>query len=90
MQAAPAEDGPTLDTVLVVASLYFDGLYRVEYHGHRVIWAPGGADALKKRLLVCAHVEGAGYRGVDATMARLERQCVWDRVKSLPHFTVGD
>ena len=58
--------------------------------GHRAIWVPAGADSLKKRRLVCAHLEGTGYRGVDATMARLERHCVWDRGKTLPHFTVGD
>ena len=38
---------------------------------------------------MCAHLEGAGHRGV-ATMARLERHCVWERGKTLPHFTVGD
>ena len=45
---------------------------------------------MKKRLFVCAHLEGDGHRGVDATMARLERHCVWDRGKTLPHCTVGD
>ena len=49
----------------------------VEHRGHRVIWVPVGVDSPKKRLLVCAHLEGAGHRGVDATMARLERHCVW-------------
>ena len=39
---------------------------------------------------MCAHLEEAGHRGVDATMARLERHCVWERGKTLPHFTVGD
>ena len=62
----------------------------MEHHGHRVIWVPAGADSLKKRLLVCAHMEGTGHRGVDATMARLERHCVRDRGKTLPHFTVGN
>ena len=70
------EGGPTIDTALGVASVDYEGLYRVEHHGHRVIWVPAGADSLKKRLLVCAHLEGVGHRGVDATMARLERQCV--------------
>ena len=51
---------------------------------------PGEADSLKKRLLVCAHLEGTGHRGVDATIGRLERHCVWDRGKTLPHVTVGD
>ena len=62
----------------------------MEQHGHRVIWMPAGADTLEMRLLVCAHLEGAGHRGVDATMARLQRHCVWDRGKTLPHLTVGD
>jgi len=90
VQAAAAEGGPTRDTAMGVASRDSEGLYRVEHHGHRVIWVPAGADSLKKRLLVCAHLEGTGHRGVDATMARLERHCVWDRGKTLPHFTVGD
>ena len=33
---------------------------------------------MKKRLQVCAHLEGAGHREVEATVARLERHCVWD------------
>ena len=70
--------GPTLDTALGVDSLDSEGPYRVEHHGHRVIWVPAGADSLKKRLLVCAHLEGAGRRGVDAAMARLKRHCVWE------------
>ena len=37
VQAAAAEDGPTLDTALGLASLDSEGLYRVEHHGHRVI-----------------------------------------------------
>ena len=89
VQGAAAEGGPTLDTALGVASLDSEGV-RLEHHGHRVIGVPAGADSLKKRQLVCAHLEGAGHRGVDATMARLERHCVWDRGKTLPHFTVGD
>ena len=90
MQAAAAGAGPTLDTALGVASLDSEGLYRVEHHGHRVIWVPAGADSLKKRLLMCAHLEETGHHGVDATMARLERHCVWERGKTLPHFTVVD
>ena len=52
VQAAAAEGGR--DTAMGVASLDSEGLYRVEHHGHRVIWVPAGADSLKKRLLVCA------------------------------------
>ena len=63
VQAAAAGDGPTLDTALGVASLDSERLCRVEYHGHRVIWAPAKAECLKKRRLVCAHLEGGGHRG---------------------------
>ena len=90
VQAVATKGGPTLDTALGVDSLDSEGLHRVEHHGHRVIWVPGWVDSLKKRPLVCAHQEGAEHRGVDVMMARLERQCVWDRGKTLPHFTAGD
>ena len=89
MTAAAAEGGPTRDSVMGVVSLDSDGLYQVEHHGYRVVWVPAGADSLNKRLLVCAHLEETGHRGVDATMARLERYCLWDRGKTLPHFVVG-
>ena len=90
MEAAGAEGGPTRDTAMGVASLDSEGLYRVEHHNHGVIWVLVGADSLKMRLLVCAHLAGTGHCGVDVTMARLERHCVWDRGQTLPHFTVGD
>ena len=77
VQAAAAKGRPTLDTALGVASLDSEGLHRVEHHGHRVIWVPAGTGSLNKRLLLCAHLEGAGNRGVDATMARREPHCVW-------------
>ena len=73
-----------------MASLDSEGLYRLEHHGHRVIWVPTRPDLMKKRMLVCAHLEGTGHRGVEATMSRLERHCVWDRGKTLRHSTVGD
>ena len=88
VQAAAAEGGPTRDTAMGVASRNSEGLHRVEHH--RVIWVPAGADSLKKRMFVCAHLEGTGHRGVDATMARLERHHVWDCGKTLLHFTAGD
>ena len=55
-----------------------EGLYRVEHDGHGVIWVTVGADSRKKRLLVSAHLEGAGDRKVDATMARVGRNSVWE------------
>ena len=71
-------------------SLDSERLYRVEHHGHRLIWVPVAADSLEKRRLVRACLEGGGHCGVDATMARRERYCVWDRGKTLPHFTVDN
>ena len=71
VQAAAAEGGPNRDTAMGVASRDYEGLYRVEHPGHRVIWVPAGADSLKKRLLACARLEGTGHRGVDATMVGL-------------------
>ena len=85
MQAGAVEGGPTLHTRLGVASLDFDGLYKEENHDHRVICVPGGADPLKKRRPVCAQLEWAGRRGVDAVMARLERHCMWERGKTVSH-----
>ena len=77
--AAGAEGRPTLDTALGVLRWIPKGYIRlVEHHGHRVIWVPARADSLKRRLLVCAHLEGAGHREVDATMAWLERHRVWE------------
>ena len=61
VQTAAAEGGPTLDTALGLASLDSEGLNRVEHYGHRLIWAPARAESLKKRLLVCAHLEGTGH-----------------------------
>ena len=75
VQAATAGNGPILERELGVASLDSEELCRVECDGHRMTWVPTEAESLKKRLLVCA-LEGAGHRGVDATMARLERHCV--------------
>ena len=78
VQGAVTEGETNLDTALGVASLVSKGLYQMKHHSHRVIWVPAGADSLKRRLLVCAHLEGAGHRGGDATMARLGRHCVWE------------
>ena len=40
VKAAAAEGGPTRDTAMGVALLDSEGLYRVEHHGHRMIWVP--------------------------------------------------
>ena len=64
IQAAAAEGGPTRDAGSGVVSLDAEGLYRVDHHGHRMIWVPAGAGSLKKRLLVYTHVERAGNRSM--------------------------
>ena len=64
VQAAAARNGHTLDTAVGAASLDSKRLYRVEYHGHRVIWVLAEAESLKKRLLVCAHLEGPDTAGL--------------------------
>ena len=73
MQADAAGCGPTLDTASEVASLDSQEVYQVGDQGRCMIWVPAGANSLEKQLLVCAHLEAAEHRGVDATMARLER-----------------
>ena len=45
VQVAAAEGGPTRDTAMGMASLDSEGLYRVEHHGHRVIWVSAGVDS---------------------------------------------
>lgn len=42
------------------------------------MWVPAEAESLMKPQLVCAHLDRAGHSGADATMARLNRLCVWD------------
>ena len=37
VEAAAVEGGPTCETAIGVASLDYEGLYRVEHHDHRVI-----------------------------------------------------
>ena len=48
VQATAAEGGPTRDSAMGVVSVDSEGLYRVEHHGHHVIWVPSRADYLKK------------------------------------------
>ena len=48
-----------------------NGLCRVDYGGMQVIWVPPAERSLQVRLIVCAHIQEAGHRGVCATMHRL-------------------
>ena len=78
VKAAAAEGGSTLDTALRLDSLDSEGLYRVGHHAPRVIWAPAGGDSLNETTAAVCPPGGVGHRGVDATMARFERHCVWE------------
>ena len=53
-----------------------DGLYRVSYQGRMVLWVPEEERELQARLMVCAHMQDAGHRGVRATTHRLGAYCV--------------
>lgn len=59
------------DTFIGVGGWGTDGLYWVEHGGRQALWTPDGAKPMQKRLLVCAHMQEAGYRGVDAIPARV-------------------
>lgn len=63
-------------TTVGTASSGSDALYRVEYLVKQVLWIPDGARELRVRLLIWAHMDEAGHRGVYATLARLSRYCV--------------
>ena len=58
-----------------------NGLYRVDYGGMQVIWVPPAERSLQVRLMVCAHMQEAGHRGICATMHRLGAYCVWEGMK---------
>ena len=58
-----------------------DGLYRVSYQGSMVLWVPEEERELQARLMVCAHMQDAGHRGVRATTHRLGAYCAWDNME---------
>ena len=58
-----------------------DRLYRVLYQGRKVFWVPGGKRELQARLIVCAHMQDAGHRGVRSTAHRLGAYCGWDNME---------
>ena len=58
-----------------------DGLYRVSYQGSMVLWVPEEGRELQARLMVCAHMQDAGHRGVRATTHRLGAYCAWDNME---------
>lgn len=47
------------------------GVYRVEDQGVQVLWIPRSERALQVRLMMLAHMQDDGYRGIRATVRRL-------------------
>ena len=76
-QSAAAGPHVKVQTGYGVATTDGEGLFRVTHRGRRVLWIPEHAEELKKRLLVSAHMQEAGHRGVAATLERLRAYCVW-------------
>ena len=58
-----------------------DGLYRVSYQGIMVFWVPEEERELQARLMVYAHMQDAGHRGLRATTHRLGAYCAWDNME---------
>ena len=48
-----------------------DGVYRVSYQGRMGLWIPKQERELQVRLMMCAHIQDAGQRGIRATTHRL-------------------
>ena len=75
-------DGKTiLDSSLGNVVRGENGLYRVDYGGMQVMWAPPAERSLQVRLMMCPHKQKDGYRGICATMHRLGAYCVWEGIK---------
>ena len=68
-------------TPLATVSHGEDGLYRVSYQGRMVLLIPEMERELQARLMVCAHMQDAGNRGVKATTHRLGEYCAWDNME---------
>ena len=59
-----------------------DDLFRLRVGNRDVLWIPSGDQALQVRLMVCAHMQSAGHRGVLPTLFRLKEYCVWSHMES--------
>ena len=46
-----------------------------------VLWVPEEERELQARLMVCAHMQDAGHRGVRATPRCLRPYCAWDNME---------
>jgi len=58
-----------------------EGLFRISVGGQDVSWIPEHDVKLQTRLMVCAHMKGAGHRGTAATLQRLSEYCVCLRME---------
>ena len=81
MQDAVARGQVELATPLGTVTRGEDGLYRVSYQGRMVLWVPEEERELQARLMVCAHMQDAGHRGLRATNHRLGAYCAWDNME---------
>ena len=55
-----------------------------------VLWIPDDATELKQLLLVSGHMQEAGHRGAEATIARLQAYCVWTSMEEDTRTMVPD
>ena len=78
---AVARDQVDVATPLRTVTRDEDGLYRVSYQGRMVLWVPEEERELQARLMVCAHMQDAGHRGVRATAHRLGAYCAWNNIE---------
>ena len=76
-QDAEARGQDEVDTLLGKVIRGEDGLYRVLYRDRMVLWIPVDERVFQARLMVCAHMQDAGHRGVRATLHRLSAYCAW-------------
>ena len=58
-----------------------NGLYRVGYREMQVIMVSPAERLLQVRLIVCAHMQDTGHRGICATMHQFGACCVWEGMK---------
>ena len=80
---ALATDGTevhSFESAVGLAVLDDEGLFRIHARGRHVLWIPDSDKQLQVRLMICAHMRDAGYRGVAATLVRLREFCVWSGI----------
>ena len=63
------------------ATMDTEDSFRVGLDGRDVLWIQEQAKELQKRLMVFAHMEDTGYRGVVAALQRLQGYCCWLRME---------